>query len=84
MIKQPRNDSLRCGTAAWADSVGRAVRRESGDDLSDLRQVGLIGAYGFKINQDFRDQDPDRVAIAFKEDLRRTVTNRLGANTGIG
>jgi len=33
----------------------------------------------FKIQQDFRDQDPDRVALQFKEDLTREATNRLGS-----
>jgi hypothetical protein len=29
------------------------------------------------VKQDFRDQDPDRVAVTFKQDLQRAGTNRL-------
>ena len=34
----------------------------------------------FEIQQDFRDQDPDRVAIVFKQDIVKSATNRLQSN----
>ena len=33
------------------------------------------------IQQDFRDQDPDRIAVVFERELVRAVENRLGAST---
>jgi hypothetical protein len=33
------------------------------------------------VKQDFRDQDPDRIAVIFKNDLARAATNRMGART---
>ncbi len=43
--------------------------------------ISMSGGQSFKITQDFRDQDPDRVAIAFQDGIGRAVTRRLGANT---
>lgn len=40
-----------------------------------------IGSATFKIEQNFRDQDPDRVAIVFERDIARVVENRLQAIT---
>jgi hypothetical protein len=34
------------------------------------------------IKQDFRDQDPDRVAIVFKRDLERAASSRVGSVLG--
>ena len=33
------------------------------------------------IQQDFKDQDPDRVAVVFRRDLVRHATARIRANT---
>ena len=35
----------------------------------------------FKIQQDFRDQDPDRVAISFQRDLTNAITRRIGSGS---
>jgi hypothetical protein len=40
-----------------------------------------IGSASFVIKQDFRDQDPDRIAFAFEKDVIRSVENRLSAIT---
>ena len=39
------------------------------------------GGQTFNIKQDFRDQDPDRVAVIFKRDVARAAENRLQART---
>ena len=39
----------------------------------------LIGTAHFHMKQEFRDADPDRVAIAFKRDIERAVSNRLNS-----
>lgn len=51
----------------------------------DLKQAGtgitMNGGQTFNIKQDFRDQDPDRVAIVFREDLMRAAFARGTAKT---
>lgn len=39
---------------------------------------------GIQIKQDFRDQDPDRIITAFREDLARAGTSRIAAGFGSG
>lgn len=39
------------------------------------------GGQVFNIKQDFRDQDPDRVAVVFQRDITRAAENRLMART---
>lgn len=41
-----------------------------------------IGSATFNIKQDFRDQDPDRIAIIFRKDIGNAAVNRLSAMTG--
>lgn len=39
------------------------------------------GGQVFNIKQDFRDQDPDRVAVVFQRDITRAAENRIQART---
>lgn len=56
-----------------------------GDDLKKARKLDLgtgdkhVNNFygGIQVKQDFRDQDPDRVAEVFVRDLERAGTNRL-------
>lgn len=43
--------------------------------------VHMSGGQTFNIKQDFRDQDPDRVAIVFERDIVRAAESRLQAVT---
>lgn len=43
--------------------------------------INMTGGQTFKIQQDFRDQDPDRVAIALEEGIGRLVSRRVAAGT---
>ena len=43
--------------------------------------VNFNGGQTFKIQQDFRDQDPDRVAVVFQRDITRAATRRVQAKT---
>lgn len=43
--------------------------------------VNFSGGQTFKINQDFRDQDPDRIALVFRNDVLKSATNRVQAVT---
>lgn len=45
-------------------------------------QVNFNGGQTFKIQQDFRDQDPDRIAIAFERRITRSAVSRVRASTG--
>jgi hypothetical protein len=38
----------------------------------------------FEIQQDFRDQDPDRVAAIFQKDIERAVVNRSMSTRAFG
>lgn len=40
------------------------------------------GGQTFNIKQDFRDQDPDRIALIFRNDILRSAENRRSARTG--
>jgi len=46
-------------------------------------QINFSGGQTFNIKQDFRDQDPDRVAIVFRRDLQTQATRRYQASTGL-
>lgn len=41
------------------------------------------GGQTFNIKQDFRDQDPDRIAVIFERDLARAAQQRLQARTSL-
>lgn len=41
------------------------------------------GGQTFNIKQDFRDQDPDRVVIAFRQDIARAAEQRTQARTAL-
>lgn len=41
------------------------------------------GGQTFNIKQDFRDQDPDRIAVVFKRDLMRAAESRLQGRTAL-
>lgn len=43
--------------------------------------VHMSGGQTFNIKQDFRDQDPDRVAVVFERDIVRAAESRLQAIT---
>jgi len=53
---------------AIADAGGKAAGGAAG--------VHMSGGQTFHIKQDFRDQDPDRIAVVFREDLVRHATAR--------
>ena len=43
--------------------------------------VNFSGGQSFRIEQSFRDQDPDRIAIVFRNDILKAATNRIQAVT---
>ncbi len=44
---------------------------------SAVPKINLNGGQTFKIQQDFRDQDPDRVAIVFRRDIAASAVARV-------
>jgi hypothetical protein len=52
------------------------------DSMGGRNQNNIFnGGQVFNIKQDFRDQDPDRVAVVFQRDISRAAENRLMART---
>jgi hypothetical protein len=79
------------GFDALADLVGKKseqfanVIRMIGDTGGKAKpaapQVNFNGGQTFNIKQDFRDQDPDRMALVFERDIIRSAENRRQART---
>lgn len=83
-------------TAEGFEALAKLVEGSSKDFAMELRAqaksksegskpapptINMTGGQTFKITQDFRDQDPDRVAIALEEGIGRLVTRRVAAGT---
>ena len=50
-----------------------------GDGVKGDHPMNFYG--GIHIKQDYRDQDPDRIAMVFQRDLGAAAVNRMGAKT---
>jgi hypothetical protein len=46
------------------------------DEAAKAHAVNFNGGQTFHIKQDFRDQDPDRVALVFQRDIKNAALNR--------
>lgn len=44
-------------------------------------QINFNGGQTFKIQQEFRDQDPDRIAVAFERRITQSAVSRVQAST---
>ena len=68
-------------TAAW--ELEQALEaRKSEKAKPAFKTINDFRGSKFDIKQDFRDQDPDRVAILFRKDLMAAATRRTAAVTG--
>lgn len=72
--------------AEKSEKIGKVLKAYAGERLKDIAGKGgpLIGMYGgqtFNIKQDFRDQDPDRVVMMFRQDLVKGAMSRVQART---
>ena len=47
----------------------------------DVPKVVMNGGQSFKIQQDFRDEDPDNIAYVFQRDVLKSAERRLQAST---
>lgn len=83
-------------TGEGFDALAEIVKGQAGDFAEKLRQkadfagdktkpdvpkVQMNGGQTFKIQQDFRDEDPDRIAFVFERDVTRAAERRLSAVT---
>ena len=75
-------DAVASTDAAFAKDLRQAALRASEKGDKATRNMIFNGAQ-FTIKQDFRDQDPDRVAVVFQRDIQRAAENRLMARTSL-
>lgn len=84
-------------TAAGFDSLAGLVAGQAQEFADKLRQkadfapgsaakpdvpkVVMNGGQSFKIQQDFRDEDPDNIAVVFQRDVLKSAERRLQATT---
>jgi phage-related tail protein len=77
------NEQLRTalGAIGVEDALVRLKALAEGKVTGDAVKLPPIsfGPTTFNIHQDFRDQDPDRVAIVFRKDITRQATSRIGS-----
>lgn len=71
--------------AKWKDLMASPLEMKKEDAAKALKEKPAspkfnIGSATFNIKQDFRDQDPDRVAIIFQRDLMRAAISRVQSN----
>lgn len=59
----------------------KALAAGKGDEAGTKLPPLNFGPSTFHIQQDFRDQDPDRVVVAFRRDLTRNAVSRIAAKT---
>lgn len=70
-------DLLQDKASEFANKL-RTLAGESGGLKHEIKpQMNFSGGQTFKINQDFRDQDPDRIAVLFRSDILKSATNRV-------
>lgn len=68
-------------TSAFKSLLATFSGGSGGGSIAKAPQINMSGGQTFHIKQDFRDQDPDRVALVFRRDLSRVVERRLTART---
>lgn len=68
------------GSKDFAKSV-REKGASSSRATAAPTQINMSGGQTFKLQQDFRDQDPDRVAYVFEEGIGKLVSQRVGSST---
>lgn len=76
-------DAVEAGGSEFADQA-KAIRDLIGSKEHQKMQVhfNMPGAH-ITVQQDFRDQDPDNVALVFKRDLVHAAVNKLGSGFSV-
>jgi hypothetical protein len=65
------------GAEGLAKQIGGGMKLKMG--LPDKTPINQTFTGPINVKQDFRDQDPDRIAVAFKSELGRAASSRLQA-----
>jgi hypothetical protein len=73
-------DAVSSTDRAFARDLRLAALKAGEKGGKETRNLIFNGAQ-FTIKQDFRDQDPDRVAVVFQRDITRAAENRIMAST---
>ena len=73
--------AIRDGGGELADEQAKAIEGMVGkrDMGKHVINFSMPGAH-IEMKRDFRDQDPDRVAVVFQEDLQALALNRVTSN----
>lgn len=74
--------NLFTGSADFLKAALATFKGGAGGATAKPPQISMSGGQSFHINQDFRGEDPDNIAIVFERDIGRLVQRRIGASTG--
>lgn len=75
-------DVVMAGGSQFASFV-TGIRGKAGAKVPAAPAVHMSGGQTFKITQDFRSEDPDRIAMIFERDIVKLAENRIQARTTI-
>jgi hypothetical protein len=67
----------------FADKLRQKADLAGSSAKPDVPKVQFNGGQSFKINQDFRDEDPNKVALVFTKGVLDAAEKRLQAVTGV-
>ncbi len=65
----------------FADKLKQKADFAPGGAKPDVPKVQFNGGQTFKVQQDFRDEDPDRIALVFQKGILDSAEKRLQAST---
>lgn len=65
----------------FADKLHQKADFAGDKTKPDVPKIQMNGGQSFKIQQDFRDEDPDRIAFVFQRDIAGAAERRLSAVT---
>ncbi len=74
-------DMLSGSAKEFADKLRQKAGLAGGGAKEVKPVVNFNGGQSFKIQQDFRDQDPDRIAVLFNQGILKSAERRLQATT---
>jgi hypothetical protein len=64
-----------------ADKLRATAKSDKDREGAKAPNMALYGGQTFNLKQDFRDQDPDRIAVVFQNDIAKLAERRLQAST---
>jgi hypothetical protein len=61
---------------------GKGAREGVGGAMPKIAHVAMNGGQTFHIKQDFKDKDPDRIALIFRRDIAKAALTRTASRFG--